>query len=52
MFFVLCICSFQHDSWDTGSILKVDSLGHVLYGFVNGEFVGKLLNLLQFFNDG
>ncbi|XP_059453357.1 beta-galactosidase 16-like [Corylus avellana] len=33
--------SFQDDSWDTGSVLKVNSLGHVLYGFVNGNFVGS-----------
>ncbi|KAE8100698.1 hypothetical protein FH972_018566 [Carpinus fangiana] len=33
--------SFQHDSLDTGSILQVNSLGHVLYGFVNGNFVGS-----------
>uniref|UniRef100_A0A2N9EM99 Beta-galactosidase n=1 Tax=Fagus sylvatica TaxID=28930 RepID=A0A2N9EM99_FAGSY len=32
---------FQHDSHDTGSVLQVNSLAHVLHAFVNGKFVGS-----------
>uniref|UniRef100_A0A7N2MK47 beta-galactosidase n=1 Tax=Quercus lobata TaxID=97700 RepID=A0A7N2MK47_QUELO len=32
---------FQHESLDTGFVLKVNSLAHVLHAFVNGKFIGS-----------
>ncbi|KAF5467938.1 hypothetical protein F2P56_012142 [Juglans regia] len=32
---------FQHDSGYNGAVLNVNSLGHVLHGFINGKFVGS-----------
>ncbi|KAM3708443.1 hypothetical protein ACJW31_02G097000 [Castanea mollissima] len=32
---------FQHESLDTGFVLKVNSLAHVLHAFVNGKYIGS-----------